>query len=101
MGKNILKIWCGAVVIFCFVVDASQIVQKNACNLRLLIKIPSQNSQECLFDYLDKYYQYLSDDVDCHFLISLNSNDLSMNCPYVTDLLQKYKNLNFYFAPWI
>lgn len=65
---------------------------------RILIKIPTKSRPEQLLKNLDSYYKKLSGNTDCHFLISCNSDDESMNNPTIIDRLSNYPHLSVRFG---
>lgn len=66
--------------------------------VRLLIKIPTRSRPEQFMRRLDIYYEKLSGNVDITFIISCDTDDLSMNNQLMKDKLSKYPNLFVYFG---
>lgn len=67
-------------------------------NPSLLIKLPTRSRPEQFFKNLDVYYQKLSGEVPYRFLITCDSDDITMNCPQVIQKLQNYPHLNVIFS---
>jgi|GEM_PF-349681 len=70
----------------------------NAQMPRLLVKIPTKSRPEQLLKNLDIYYKKLSGNTDCHFLISCNADDDTMNNAAIIEQLSCYKNLSVRFG---
>jgi len=66
-------------------------------NLKLLIKFPSRERPNKFFKVLDLYYHLLASD-NFEFVISCDSDDLTMNNSVVKEKLSKYKNLTVCFG---
>lgn len=67
-------------------------------SFKLLIKIPTRSRPEQFFSCLDKYYENLSNTLSYRFLITCDTDDLTMNNPQVIARLSKYKNLDYSFG---
>lgn len=63
--------------------------------MRILIKFPTRIRPNKFFSTLDKYYSLSSNLEKTFFLISLDSDDLTMNNPEVLKKLNNYKNLKY------
>ena len=63
----------------------------------LLIKIPTRSRPTQFFKNLDLYYQKISGEVPCKFLISCDSDDLSMNNPEIMERFKQYPDLSVSF----
>lgn len=59
----------------------------------LVIKIPTRERPERFFKCLDRYYELLSKKNPYFFLVSCDSDDLSMNCESVKKRLSGYEHL--------
>jgi hypothetical protein len=66
--------------------------------MNLLIKFPTRSRPDKFFSVLDKYYELLDELSKTRFIISCDSDDLSMNCDNVINKLKEYKNLEFFFG---
>lgn len=62
--------------------------------MRLLIKFPTRGRKDKFFTTLNKYVENITEK-ETSFLVSLDSDDNSMNNPEVLDKLSKYQNLKF------
>lgn len=60
---------------------------------KLLIKFPTRGRVDKFFNTLDKYYELLSGKCSVEFLITCDSDDLSMNNSIVKDRFKTYTNL--------
>jgi hypothetical protein len=65
---------------------------------KLLIKIATRERTTQFFDCLQTYYDNLSGNCDVVFLVSCDSDDLSMNNPDVISQMEQLPNLFFYFS---
>lgn len=65
---------------------------------RLLIKIPTRQRPDQIFKILDNYYQKLSGKYSYLFLLSCDTDDLSMNNPEIRQKLDRYPNLRYRFG---
>lgn len=65
---------------------------------RLLIKMPTRERAQRFFSCLNQYYSLLSKKYPCHFLISCDVDDESMNCAAVRKRLSGYPNLTVVFG---
>ena len=66
--------------------------------MKLLIKFPTRNRKDKFFEVLDLYYQFTENLDKLEFLITLDSDDSSMNTPEVITKLETYKNLKFVYG---
>jgi hypothetical protein len=66
--------------------------------VKILIKFPTRNRKEKFFDVLQKYYDYATDKKNLEFLITLDSDDLSMNNDEVKLKLNEFNNLRYIFG---
>jgi hypothetical protein len=66
---------------------------------RILIKIPTRERPDKFFSTLDKYVELLSGNHKIEFVVSCDTDDISMNNSETILRLKKYKNLFFYFSP--
>lgn len=64
--------------------------------MRILIKYPTKIRNEKFFSTLDKYYSFANDIENMFFVISLDSNDKTMNNPETLKKLDGYKNLKYF-----
>lgn len=64
----------------------------------LVIKMPTRGRFSYFFETLDIYYSYLSGDNEVTFIISCDEDDSTMNNTEVTDRLNLYSNLKYYFG---
>lgn len=64
----------------------------------ILIKFPTRERKDRFFSTLDIYYNKLSNKHSFHFLISLDSDDTTMNTEEIKERLNKYKNLSYYYG---
>ena len=62
--------------------------------MKLLIKFPTRGRKDKFFTTLNKYVENITEK-KTSFLVSLDSDDNSMNNPEVLDKLSKYQNLKF------
>jgi len=63
-----------------------------------MIKFPTRSRPKQFFEVLDKYYYYLSGKHNVCFVISCDTDDLSMNNPQSIQKLESYDNLFYYFG---
>jgi hypothetical protein len=66
--------------------------------MKILIKFPTRNRKDKFFNVLQKYYDFALDKKNLFFLITLDSDDLSMNCDDVKEKLKKFDNLEYVFG---
>lgn len=66
--------------------------------MKILIKFPTRNRKDKFFDVLQKYYDFASDLSKIEFLITLDTDDVSMNNPETIEKLNSYKNLTYVFG---
>lgn len=66
---------------------------------KILIKIPTRERPDKFFCTLDKYVELLSGNHKIEFVVSCDTDDISMNNNETILRLKKYKNLFFYFSP--
>lgn len=66
--------------------------------MKILIKFPTRNRKEKFFDTLQKYYDFATDKNNLLFLITLDSDDESMNNEETINHLNKFKNLKYVFG---
>jgi hypothetical protein len=61
--------------------------------MNLLIKFPTRARPDLFFSTLDLYYEKAFFDDKIQFLVSIDSDDLTMNNEYIKSRLKDYKNL--------
>jgi len=66
--------------------------------MRLLIKFPSRQRPKKFFQTLDLYYLLAFDIDNIQFIISLDTDDLTMNNSTVKAKLDSYKNLTYFYG---
>ena len=66
---------------------------------KILIKIPTRERPDKFFATLDKYVELLSGNHQIEFVVSCDTDDVSMNNSETIKRLKKYRNLFFYFSP--
>lgn len=66
--------------------------------MKILVKFPTRNRREKFFEVLDLYYSFAENLDKMEFLITLDSDDVSMNNDEVRQKLKTYKNLKYYFG---
>ena len=66
-------------------------------NLKLLIKFPTRNRPDKFFKILDEYYLLLRDS-NFEFVISCDTDDITMNNTNIISKLKTYPFLNYYFS---
>jgi hypothetical protein len=66
--------------------------------MKILVKFPTRDRKEKFFEVLQKYYDFALDKKNIVFLITLDTDDTSMNCDEVKERLNKFENLNFVFG---
>lgn len=66
--------------------------------MKILIKFPTRNRKDKFFDVLQKYYDFADDISKIEFLITLDSDDQSMNNQEVIDKLNTFDNLKYIFG---
>jgi hypothetical protein len=64
----------------------------------LLVKFPTRNRPEKFFKALDSYYSLLSGKQNVKFLITCDTDDITMNNPDVIEKLKQYNNLEIIFG---
>jgi hypothetical protein len=64
----------------------------------LLVKFPTRNRPEKFFKALDIYYSLLSGKQNVRFLITCDTDDITMNTPEVIERLKQYNNLEIIFG---
>jgi len=64
--------------------------------MKILVKFPTRNRRDKFFSTLDKYYKLVKDKKNLFFVISLDSDDITMNNPEVFSKLNKYENLKYF-----
>lgn len=65
-------------------------------NYKLLVKFPTRSRPEKFFKILDQYYVLLRDN-NFEFVISCDTDDVTMNNDSVKEKLNTYPNLKYYF----
>jgi len=65
-------------------------------DLKLLIKFPTRSRPSKFFNILDKYYLLLKN-LNVEFVISCDTDDITMNNEEVIDKLNSYPYLRYYF----
>lgn len=66
--------------------------------MKILFKYPTRGRPQWFKSTLDKYYGSIRGDFGYEFLITLDSNDPSMNNPEMCQYLSKKKNLRYCFG---
>jgi len=66
--------------------------------MKILFKYPTFRRPEWFKKTLEKYYEFLSDKVDYEFLITLNSDDETMNNFRMRMFLNDQPNLSYHFG---
>lgn len=66
--------------------------------MKILIKFPTRNRKNKFFEVLDLYYKFAENLDKIEFLITLDTDDSSMNNDEVKEKLKTYKNLKYYFG---
>ncbi len=66
--------------------------------MKILFKYPTFGRKDWFFDTLDKYYSMISNKTDFKFVITMNTNDGSMNNDEVKARLDKYPNLEYFYG---
>jgi hypothetical protein len=66
--------------------------------MKILIKFPTRNRREKFFTVLQKYYDFATDKKNIKFLITLDEDDISMNCDEVRKELDNFDNLEYVFG---
>lgn len=66
---------------------------------KLVIKIPTRERPRIFFACLDRYYELLSNRNRVFFLITCDTDDLSMNCAAVRSRLAGYSGLSVVYGP--
>ena len=66
--------------------------------IRLLIKIPTRSRPSSFFKQLDLYYEKFSGKIPCHFLITCDSDDITMNNKEIITKLDQYPHLTYRFG---
>jgi len=67
-------------------------------NQKILFKLPSRTRPKRVFEVLDETLKNLSDNENYEFLLTLDTDDDSMNCQTVIEKLNSYKNMNYIFG---
>lgn len=65
---------------------------------KIIFKFPTRGRKDKFFDTLDKYYNFIENQKDYLFLITMDNDDLSMNNQEVKNKLDKYKNLIYFYG---
>ena len=63
--------------------------------MKILIKFPTKNRKDKFFIVLDQYYELLENIDDIEFLITIDSDDITMNNDETLNKLKTYKNLKY------
>jgi hypothetical protein len=63
--------------------------------MKILIKFPTRNRKDKFFIVLDQYYELLENIDDIEFLITIDSDDMTMNNEETLNKLKTYKNLKY------
>ena len=66
--------------------------------MRLLIKFPTKKRKHKFFNVLKKYQNFLSDQNNVNFLITLDTDDNEMNNNETVEILSTFKNVDFTFG---
>ena len=66
---------------------------------KILFKLPTRERAHKIFKLLDLYYNKLSRQLPYEFVLSCDTDDLSMNNPAVLAKLKNYPNLTIHFGP--
>lgn len=65
--------------------------------MKLLVKFPTRGRNDKFFDVLDQFVNSQSGNHDCHYLISCDNDDETMNTPETIKRLESYDNLSYFF----
>lgn len=65
---------------------------------KILVKFPTRSRPDKFFNTLNKYYKFLDDLDNVKFIVSLDTDDLTMNNAETRIKLTSYKNLSYYFS---
>tara|TARA_Y100000996_G_scaffold121288_1_gene90912 strand:+ start:1725 stop:2423 length:699 start_codon:yes stop_codon:yes gene_type:complete len=63
----------------------------------LLVKFPTRGRCDRFFTVLDSFVEKQSGDHNCHYLVSCDNDDETMNNPETIKRLESYDNLSYYF----
>lgn len=66
---------------------------------KILFKLPTRERAHKIFNLLDLYYNKLSNQLLYEFVLSCDTDDLTMNNPKVLAKLKNYPNLTIHFGP--
>ena len=66
--------------------------------MKLLIKFPTRGRTLKFLNTLSKYRNLLSNNIDVTFLITMDSDDTDMNCEFVKEVLDQYKNVVYSYG---
>lgn len=66
--------------------------------MKLLVKFPTRNRKVKFFNVLNKYYNFLSKNVEVKFLISMDTDDLEMNNKETESILKKFDSLIYFYG---
>lgn len=66
---------------------------------KICFKLPTRERAHKIFNLLDLYYSKLSQQLPYEFVLSCDTDDLSMNNPAVLTKLKNYPNLTIHFGP--
>jgi hypothetical protein len=66
--------------------------------MKILVKFPTRDRKDKFFDVLQKYYDFALDKKNMKFLITLDEDDISMNCDEVKERLKGFDNLEYVFG---
>ena len=63
----------------------------------LLVKFPTRARCDKFFTVLDSFVSKQSSEHNCHYLVSCDNDDETMNNPEIIKRLESYDNLSYYF----
>lgn len=66
--------------------------------MKLLVKFPTRNRKVKFFNVLNKYYNFLSKNVEVKFLISMDTDDLEMNNKETESILKNFDSLIYFYG---
>jgi hypothetical protein len=66
--------------------------------MKILFKYPSRGRPKVFKELLNRYYDYLSGDIEFEFCISIDADDMTMNNPKILSYLESKPNLTFHIG---
>lgn len=66
--------------------------------MKILFKYPTRNRPEWFTKTLSTYYNMISHRCDFEFVVTLNSDDKSMNNPQMQEAMDKINNLSYFYG---